>query len=173
MPTINRHHQQGFITRLLLLALVLAIGFWGYTVSQSVGTFREFLTENKQLKEAISRLTVENLIGYAKVIKQEEQEGKLMTTLVFYQTARDNPDARVLEGEFTIEGDVVHFDALIVKFDDQMVLDNKARSIYLWRRIYDEYTPAREGHQLQSEGAEPARYNDLTGEQNLDRKSVV
>ena len=159
--------------RLLLLALVLAIGFWGYTVSRSVETFHEFLTENKQLKEALTRLTNENLIGYAKVVKQEESDGNLMTTLVFYQTARNNPDARIMEGEFTIQGDIAHFDALVVKFDDKMVLDNKARSIYLWRRIYSDYIPPSEGYLLAQENKEPAQYEDLLGEQTLWDKLML
>ena len=173
MSRLHTQKQRGFITRLLLLALVIAIGFWGYTVSRSVETFNQFLSENKELKEAITRLTDENLIGYAKVIKQEEENGQLMTTLVFYQTGRDNPDARVMEGEMTIQGDIAHFDALVVKFDDQMVLDDKARSIYLWRRMYDEYTPASQGVTLNQEGKEPARYSDLIGEQTFWDKIML
>jgi len=170
---LNQRGQAGFITRLLLLALVGAIGAWGYMVSQSFETFQEFLTENKELKAALTRLTDENLIGYAKVVRQEENDGKLMTTLVFYQTSRENPDARVMEGEFTIEGDVAHFDALVVKFDDQMVLDNKARSIYLWRRIYSDYMPPSEGYPLAKEGEEPARYDDMLGEQTFWDKILL
>ncbi|MEZ5590383.1 MAG: hypothetical protein R3F53_06625 [Gammaproteobacteria bacterium] len=173
MARLNMQRQGGFITRLLLLALVLAIGFWGYTVSRSVETFHEFLTENKQLKEALTRLTDENLIGYAKVVKQEQADDKLMTTLVFYQAARNDPDSRVLEGEFTIEGDIAHFDALVVKFDNQMVMDNKARSIYLWRRIYGDYMPPSEGFPLAEEGKEPARYDDLLGEQTFWDKIML
>jgi hypothetical protein len=170
---LNQKRQAGFIVRLLLLALVLVIGVWGYMVSQSIETFQEFLTENKELKAALTRLTDENLIGYAKVVSQEEKDGKLMTTLVFYQTARDNPDARVMEGEFTLEGDVAHFDALVVKFDDKMVLDGQARSIYLWRRIYGDYLPPNEGFQLAKEGEEPTRYDDLLGEQNFWDKMLL
>lgn len=170
---MHLHRQQGFITRILLLALVIAIAFWGYTVSRSVETFSEFLSENKELKQAITRLTDQQLIAYAKVIKQEEQDGQLTTTLVFYQTGRDNPDARAMQGEVNIKGDIAHFDALVVKFGDQMVLDDKARSIYLWRRIYDEYTPAREGIPIDEEGKEPARYDDLIGEQNFWDKIML
>jgi len=40
---------------------------------------------------------------------------------------------RVLEKEYEIEGDIIHFDALIVKFDEQLVMDGKERTLYLWR----------------------------------------
>ena len=53
-------------------------------------TIHQLLNENKQLKEAITNLTAEEQIGYAKVIKQETKDGKVWTTLRFVETARDD-----------------------------------------------------------------------------------
>jgi len=121
----------------------------------------ELLTENKHLKQAITNLTYEDQIGYAKVIAQEPNDGKIFTTLKFVETARDNKLKTVLEKEYTIEGDIVYFDALIVKFGDKMVMDGKTKALYLWRRVYSEKMAPEQGFAIDEPGAEPQRYGDL------------
>jgi hypothetical protein len=148
-----------------LIALIpLGIGIWyiGKTAYESVMTIQKLLTENKQLKQAITNLTTEEQIGYAKVIKQEtDPNGRLLTTLRFVETDRVDKLKKILEKEYTIEGDVIHFDALIVKFGSQMVMDGKVRALYLWRRIYGEKMPPDQGFSIEEIGQEPARYGDL------------
>jgi hypothetical protein len=119
------------------------------------------LAENKQLKEAIGRLTAEEQIGYAKVLSQETKEGKLFTTIKFVETARDDKLKKIIEKECTVEGDIVHFDALIVKFSDKMVMDGKERAMYLWRRVYGEKMTPENGFAIEQPGTEPLRYNGL------------
>lgn len=142
----------------------LGIGLWyvGRTAYQGAMTIHQLLTENKQLKQAITNLTAEEQIGYAKVVSQEKTaDGKLMTTLKFVETDRKDKLKKILEKEYTIEGDIVHFDALIVKFGSQMVMDGKARAMYLWRRIYGEAMSPRDGFPIEDMGQEPARYGDI------------
>jgi hypothetical protein len=149
-----------FFLILLVVALLVAAYFArGLLINQM--TIHQLLTENKELKEAITNLTAEDQIGYAKVIKQETQNNKLITTIRFVETARDDKTKKILEKDYTIEGDIVHFDALIVKFDSKLVMDGKERSMYLWRRIYGETMPPQDGFPIESPGAEPARYADL------------
>ncbi len=124
-------------------------------------TIHELLTENKQLKSAITNLTVEDQIGYAKVISQEYRDGKLFTEVKFVETARDDPTKKILEKQYTIAGDIVHFDALVVKFSDKMVMDGQEKALYLWRRVYGEDTPPGKGLSIEELGSEPQRYSDL------------
>ena len=124
-------------------------------------TIHELLTENKQLKSAITNLTVEDQIGYAKVIAQEYRDGQLFTKVRFVETARDDPSKKILEKEHTVAGDIVHFDALVVKFADKMVMDGEEKALYLWRRVYGEDTPPGKGLSIEELGSEPQRYNDL------------
>ena len=147
-----------YITALVFLA---AIAYIGRVFFQSAVTIRELLTENKQLKKAITNLTLEDQIGYAKVISQEKRDGKLFTNVRFVETARDDKLKRVLEKNYTIEGDIVHFDALIVKFGDKMVMDGKEKALYLWRRVYGENTAPENGLIIEEAGTEPQRYKDL------------
>lgn len=140
----------------LAIFAYLARGFY-----HSAMTIHELLTENKHLKQAIANLTQEEQIGYAKVTAQETKDGQLLTTIKFVETARDDKLKKILEKEYTIAGDIIHFDALIVKFGDKMVMDGKARALYLWRRVYGEKMAPQDGFAIEDPGAEPKRYADL------------
>jgi len=124
-------------------------------------TIHELLAENKHLKQAITNLTQEEQIGYAKVVAQETIDGRLLTTIKFVETARDDKLKKILEKEYTIEGDIIHFDALIVKFGNKIVMDGKTRALYLWRRVYGEKMTPEEGFVIEQPGTEPQRYRDL------------
>ena len=134
-------------------------GLWRVTM-----TLNDLLHENRDLKAALARLTAEDQIGYAKVLAQETVDGELRTTLRFVETVRGEPREQVLQRECTVPGDVVHFDALVVRFDPQLVMDGKARALYLWRRIYGETMAPETGFAIEPEGGAPARYADLLEE---------
>ena len=142
---------------------VFLIGFiyLGRGIYYGAVTIHKLLAENKQLKQAITNLTQEDQIGYAKVTAQETKDGILLTTIKFVETDRDDKLKKILEKEYSIEGDIVHFDALIVKFGDKMVMDGKAKALYLWRRVYGEKMAPEEGFAIEEPGAEPKRYGDL------------
>ena len=124
-------------------------------------TIHQLLSENKNLKQSITNLTNEEQIGYAKVIKQEEIDGRIFTTIRFVETARNDKLKKILEKEYTIDGDIVHFDALIIKFGDKMVMNGREKAIYIWRRVYGESTAPEDGFPIEQSGAEPRRYDDL------------
>lgn len=153
-------------TRVLLggLAVLLLVGagYFGRGFYGTALTIHELLGENKQLKQAITNLTAEDQIGYAKVISQRiDEKGRLWTTIRFVETSRQDKTKTVLQKEYTIEGDIIHFDALVVTFGDKMVMDGKSRALYLWRRVYGEHTAPQDGFPIEEPGAEPRRYADL------------
>lgn len=159
---MKRLNDRGdIITVLILVPLFTALAMWGWAAYTGVKTIRDLLKENKKLRQAITNLTHEDQIGYAKVIRQERKGGRLFTTLLFVETSRDDKLKQILRKEYTVEGDVIHFDALIVKFTNQMVLDGKEKSLYLWRRVYGEYMTPSEGFPIENEGEEPLRYRDI------------
>src|SRR4030042_1137834 len=114
---------------IMALACLAPIGYIGHGWFYGAATIPEPLTENKQLRQAITNLTLEDQIGYAKVISQENRDGKLFTNVRFVETARDDKLKKVLEKNYTVEGDIVHFDALIVKFGDKMGIYGNWRTI--------------------------------------------
>lgn len=140
----------------LVILLYLAKGLYKGAMS-----IQQLLTENKHLKQAITNLTQEEQIGYAKVIAQQIKDGELFTTIRFVETDRNDKLKTVLEKDYVIQGDIIHFDALIVKFGDKMVMDGTEKSLYLWRRVYGETTAPKDGFAIEKPGEEPTRYNDL------------
>ena len=137
-----------FIFGIVICAAILLIAVGIYRGGTAIS---ELLTENKTLKRALTNLTDENKIGYAKVVSQTKDANGAVTstTLKFVETARDNELNQILQRQYTIEGDIVHFDALIVKFSDKMVMDGKQRSMYLWRRIYGEKMTPQSGFAIE------------------------
>lgn len=150
-----------FFRTILTLLTLTVLAFVGGTIFYGTKTVHDLLASNEKLKVAITTLTHEDQIGFAKVLKQEVREGQLFTTIKFVETARGDLLNRVLEKEYEIEGDVIHFDALIVTFADQAVMDGKARSIYLWRRVYGETMSPSEGFDISTPGTHPERYAGL------------
>ncbi len=146
---------------LVIVVGLISLGYFGHAWLQRQITIGQLLGENKQLKQALTNLTTEDQIGYAKVISQETKDGKLLTTLRFVETARNDKLRKIVEKDYTIEGDIVYFDALIVKFSDKLVADGKERALYLWRRIYGEKMSPEKGFPIEQPGDEPLRYADL------------
>ncbi|NIP22517.1 MAG: hypothetical protein GWN67_01390 [Phycisphaerae bacterium] len=153
--------RTGFTFYILAVICLIGLAYLGRGFYYRAITIHELLTENKHLKEAITNLTYEDQIGYAKVTAQEPNGGKILTTLKFIETARDDKLKTVLEKEYTIEGDIVYFEALIVKFGDKMVMDGETKALYLWRRVYSDKIAPEQGFAIEEPGAEPQRYSDL------------
>jgi len=162
--------------RLLLYAVVgvslISFAYLARGLYRGAMTVHELLAENKHLKQAITNLTHEEQIGYAKVTSQEIQDGELLTTIKFIETARDDKLKKILEKEYTIGGDIIHFDALIVKFGNEMVMDGKIRALYLWRRVYGEKMAPENGFAIEEPGAEPVRYSDLFAALPIEQREL-
>lgn len=152
---------------LIALATLGVLGLLAYAGLYASRTIYQLLGENRELREAITNLTREEQIGYAKVLGQETRDGTLYTRLLFVETARGDLTRRILEREYEIEGDVVHFDALIVKFGTEVVMDGKEKALYLWRRVYGENMNPADGFPIEVPGEAPARYADLSARLSL------
>ena len=155
---------------LAVAALAAGAAFWFGDRFSGSRTIRELLENNDRLERALSSLTNEDRIGYAKVLRQEERGGRLFTTVRFAETARDDPLRVVSQRAFEIEGDVAYFDALIVTFPTEDVRKGKKRALYLWRRAYGERTSPEEGAALGSPGKSPERYAGLLRELKVSER---
>ncbi len=145
---------------LVLLAVVGAGGFfWHHFTTDR--TIEELLVENEDLKAAISNLSEENQIGYAKVLSQETRDGQLFTKILFVEVDPEDFTKHVLRKEYEIQGDVIHFDTLIITFGNELVMDGKERAMYLWRRIYGEKQTPEEGFPIETAGQPSPRYAQL------------
>ncbi len=152
------------IKNVIVLAVVALAAGGGYMMYQQLTvneTVERLLVENATLREAITNLTTETQIGYAKVTGQEMRDDVLYTRILFVETDPQDMTRRVLEKEYEIEGDVAHFDALIVKFTEPMVMDGRERAMYLWRRVYGEKMRPEDGFAIQTPFDEPQRYTAI------------
>jgi len=157
---------------LVLLAFAAGGGIYTWRTFSTNHTIEQLLTENTELKQAITRLSEETQIGYAKVLSQETWDGTLYTRLLFVETRPNQPLEPVLKKEYEVQGDIVHFDALIVKFGTQRVMDGKEKALYLWRRIYGEHMTPESGLTINPEGTEPTRYDRLCQKLSLDDRRI-
>lgn len=157
---------------IVLTVLVTAAGL-GLSFYLSSASIHSLLTENHTLNKALANLTQEEQIGYATVLSQDRDGlGKVTTRLKFVQTAAGKPKEIVDEQIFAVAGDVVHFDALIVKFNEQAVRDGTERALYLWRRIYGDQTPPEKGQAIQIAGSAPERYHAITQSLKIKDREV-
>ncbi|HBR95523.1 MAG TPA: hypothetical protein DEA90_15280 [Opitutae bacterium] len=155
-----------------LTALVVA-AVLGLSVYFSSSSIHSLLTENHALNQAISNLTQEEQIGFATVLSQDTDAlGQVSTKFKFVQTAAGNPKEIVDEQIYTIAGDVVHFDALIIKFSDAYVRLGKERALYLWRRIYGEQTAPEQGAPVAVPDSAPERYYAITKSLKLSDREL-
>ncbi|MHC4557631.1 MAG: hypothetical protein ACYTFW_10580 [Planctomycetota bacterium] len=168
----ERRKKLRILPLIIIVAVIVALVYLARRPYKAAVTIHELLGENKHLKQAITDLTAENQIGYAKVIAQETKDGELSTTIKFVETARDDKLKKILEKEYTISGDIVHFDALIVKFGNKMVMDGSSKALYLWRRIYGEQMAPEEGFKIEEPGTEPQRYSDLLQALPIEQKQM-
>ena len=152
---------------LVLLAVVGTGGyFWSHFTTNK--TIEELLVENEDLKAAISNLSEENQIGYAKVLSQETRDGELFTKILFVEADPEDFTKQVLRKEYEIQGDVVHFDTLIITFGNELVMDGKERAMYLWRRIYGEKQTPEQGFPIEAESQPSPRYAQLSEKLSIE-----
>lgn len=117
--------------------------------------------EIARLETAVRLLKVDHRVAYLEVLKQEgaEKQGDLQTTLRF--TEVDQQGHPLQRREFTIQGDVVHVDGLVVKFDDRSIEEAdplRSTSLFLFKRLYGDKQKPEEGFSIDRQGAQPAAY---------------
>lgn len=103
--------------------------------------------EIERLDTALQLLKVDHRMAQLEVLeqKQDPASGQLLTRFSFVET---DDEGQPLEKprEFTIEGDVVHVDALVISFEDEYVEKGdplKGTALCLFRRIHgDEQKPS-------------------------------
>lgn len=172
-PSILKSTKVRLLIGLVAVAAAggLIIGF-GTSLISTV-TILDLIRENKQLQTALTNLTAEEQIGYAKVLAQDTRaDGSVQTRLLFVQTDRTDPAKRILEREYEIGGDVVYFDALIVKFSNEAVAGGKERALYLWRRVYGENQAPAQGYPIEVMGQTPSRYADISARLKIPERDL-
>ena len=93
------------------------------------------------------------------VTEQKVIEGQLYSTLLFVEYARDQTPLPAKS--FTIKGKPAHIDALVIKFEQDLVAQNdplRGHSIALFTRLYGDYQQPAEGFPIDEPGKIPDIY---------------
>src|SRR5205085_620438 len=119
------------IVKVVLLGILVAGGWLG-VILYDRGTRDPRLLEAQQkqreaeamvemLREIVQHLTSERRVADVLVSDQSTVDGKLRTTLLFYEYARDG--SLLPPKRFVIDGNEAHVDALLIKFQGKYVQD--------------------------------------------------
>ncbi len=188
-----------FLRTLALVALTAMLGGGGwYAYEKTIA--REQELKQKSALVAAQQLEIEGL--QADVVEKRRQILRLETARRLLKVDHRVAQLRVLEQgptangdslatqlefvevdaqgqplteprQFTIHGDVVHVDALLIKFSDDAVEQNdplRSTSICLFTRLYgDQQTPA-DGFPLDAVGSRPAGYSAGGETSDLERE---
>jgi hypothetical protein len=129
----------------------------------------------RQQKDTIARLEQEKqrLEAYLKILKRidrrarievlrqaKDPQGNLQTTIRFTETDATGKPVNVSR-EFTLPGQEVYFDTLVIKFDDHIVEQGdplKGQALMLFRRIFSSSMRAEDGFVIDAEGQTPEIY---------------
>lgn len=153
------------IIKLVLLVGFVAAGSVGVYVYHTHSSVEAQLEREQQrtaeLRQIVQRLTAERRVADVMVTDQKTVNGVVRTSIVFVEYGKN--DVALPAKRFTVEGKMIHIDAMVVKFDGKFVEQNdplRGHSIALFTRLYgDNQTPA-EGFPIDQPGQVPDVYRD-------------
>jgi hypothetical protein len=147
-----------------LLPMAVALGFIAYAVwALYIEPMRRDRERIEELQRVVRRLTIEERVAQIVVTEKKyvREKGRFMTSLRFVEV-NSNGDPVGAPREYTIEGDVAYFDALVIKFEDRYVEGGDAlrgRALLLFRRIFGEHQKPEDGFELDAVGSCPSPYS--------------
>ncbi|KAF0095164.1 MAG: hypothetical protein E1N59_1210 [Puniceicoccaceae bacterium 5H] len=152
-------------TRAIVLVAAAIAGVGGFFWWAGTHTLQSLVHENQALQQAISNLQQEEVVAYLRVVPDAPGQTITEPHLRVEVQEPSGPEKLPQPQTYVVFGEEVFLEGAVVKFDNQLVSDGKARALLLWRRIYgDEERPA-EGAQLWPDQPKvPARYESAFSE---------
>jgi hypothetical protein len=120
----------GWLKRLIALCFLVALGIGGYWIWDR-------WNEAEILKQIVARLTTDRRVAEVAVEDyQKDAAGALASlTLKIVEFDAAGKPAKPVMCHFT-KNDIVHFEALVVRLDDKLVMDGQGKSVHLFRRAF-------------------------------------
>lgn len=129
--------------------------------------------ERKKLAQVIERLNVERRVALIEVLEQHvDERGEPVQTVIRF-SEQNRAGKQLPPMTFGVEGDTPHFDALVIKFDDDYVAHGdqlRGQSIALFRRVYGETQTPRDGYWLGKPGDVPDIYRVDPDPRDFERR---
>ncbi len=126
----TRMGRGGFLGKLFIFGLLAVGGFFGYEYYQK-------WQETQVLKQMISRLTADRKVAdvWVKEYKRgSDGQPQKVVLKILEKDAEGNPLSPVL-CPFSLS-DIIHFEALVIRLSDELVMNGEGKSIHLFRRAY-------------------------------------
>lgn len=148
----------------LLVGLIVggAVGVFVYRAHTSVEAQLERERERTaELRQIVQRLTAERRVADVMVTGQKTVNGVLRTSIVFVEYG--SGDRPLPAKRFTVDGNMIHLDAMVVKFDGKFVEQNdplRGRSVALFTRLYGDTQAPAQGAAIDEPGQIPEIYRD-------------
>jgi hypothetical protein len=136
------------------------VGIWIYQDHYSTARqVAKLEAQKKQLEDMIGRLSAEKRVADIVVTDQKASEGVLNTELLFVEYTHTG--SALPARSFTIKGKWVHIDAMVIKFDRELVKQNdplRGHSIALFTRMYGDHQSPADAFMIDEPGKIPAIY---------------
>ncbi|MCU0660910.1 MAG: hypothetical protein MUC50_01120 [Myxococcota bacterium] len=121
---------RGTIVRFFLLSALGVGGYFGFQFYQN-------MREMEVLKSMISRLTAEDRVAEVWVKDYEKDAAGRPSKLTLKILEKDGKGNSLPPVFCTFSlNDIIHFEALVIRLNDEMVMNGEGKSIYLFRRAY-------------------------------------
>lgn len=155
--TDSDRNKVGFFTWLKRLLLLLFLGAFGYGGWWVYDGFRQ----NDILRQIISRLSAQRRVAdvYVEKISAAESGSKQTLRLKILEYDVDGKAMEPVHCTFSVNN-VVHFEALVIRLDDELVKGGEGKSVYLFKRAYalDESSDKYESCELTKMDEVPGGY---------------
>jgi hypothetical protein len=130
--------------------------------------------EIQRLETALKLMKVDHRVAQIDVLSQQGSEKTKDLVTAFSFVELDNAGKPIEKPKtFTIQGDMVYVDALVVKFSDQSVEvadPLRSTSFCLFRRVFGESQQPKDGFVLDPVGAQPAAYRSGREPSDFERE---
>ena len=151
------------LAKLALLALLVIGGSVGIVyyrdhtdASRQISKLEQ---DKKQLQQVVQRLTSDRRVADVLVIDRPTTGGISQTTLLLVEYAADG--SPLPPKYFTIRGNVAHIDALVIKFERDLIARDdplRGHSIALFTRLYGEDQAPADAYPIDPPGKIPDYY---------------
>lgn len=136
---------------LAYMILGVVLGGVIYTAFQLKNLYHEKQIEIERLNTIVTRFKGEDRIAQVIVTDRsvDPETGEIITAIKFLENDRDQNTLQ--PRHFKIKGDVIYFDALVIKFDHDYIERGEAlrgKSIALFRRVFGETQAPEDGFQI-------------------------
>ena len=142
-------------------------------IRQQQGAIVKLEQDNQRLEAYLKILKHIDRRARVEVLRQEkDQQGNLQTTIRFTEVD-DSGKPINTSREFTLPGQEVYFDTLVIKFDDHFVEQGdpiKGAALMVFRRIFSSTMRAEDGFVIDKEGQAPEVYAERQATSEFEKE---